>query len=135
MHPRVTRPQSIRDITIRVATKAKIDYRLRNRVLESWFYRHELPAVESSTLHITMLTLFAPLLLLAQSAAAAPVENVAAAAATVGKIRGVRDPIYHLYLQASPKNCKRLFFAPSLHVSASTTHTHTFSHPLDMGVY
>lgn len=28
----------------------------------------------------------------------------AAAAATIGKIRGVRDPIYHLYLQASPSN-------------------------------
>jgi len=45
-------------------------------------------------------TLLAPLLLLAQTALAAPL----AAAATVGKIRGVRDPIYHLYLQANSKN-------------------------------
>ncbi|ENI10898.1 hypothetical protein COCC4DRAFT_122353 [Bipolaris maydis ATCC 48331] len=60
-----------------------------------------------------MLTFFAPLLLLAQSAAAAPVENVAvAAAATVGKIRGVRDPIYHLYLQASPKNSSKPVLGP-----------------------
>ena len=59
-----------------------------------------------------MLTFFAPLLLLAQVILAAPVENtaatVAAAAATVGKIRGVRDPIYHLYLQTSPKNGKHI---------------------------
>jgi hypothetical protein len=40
-----------------------------------------------------------------QVAFAAPVANTAtAAAATVGKIRGVRDPIFHLYLQANPKN-------------------------------
>jgi hypothetical protein len=50
-----------------------------------------------------MLSLFAPLLLLVQSTVASPVEH-AAAAATVGKIRGVRDPIYHLYLQANSKN-------------------------------
>jgi len=49
-----------------------------------------------------MLHSLAPILLLLHSALAAPVEN--AAAATVGKIRGVRDPIYHLYLQASSKN-------------------------------
>lgn len=126
----MTRLQSICDIAIREATKAKVDYRLRNRVLESWFSHQGLPAVESSTPHITMLTFFAPLLLLAQSAAAAPVENVAvAAAATVGKIRGVRDPIYHLYLQASPKNCKHpVFSTPSLHVSASTTDVHPHVH-------
>ncbi|EUC38939.1 hypothetical protein COCCADRAFT_21688 [Bipolaris zeicola 26-R-13] len=59
-----------------------------------------------------MLTFFAPLLFLAQSAAAAPVENVATAAATVGKIRGVRDPIYHLYLQASPKNSSKPVLGP-----------------------
>jgi hypothetical protein len=52
-----------------------------------------------------MLAFLAPVLLLIQGALAAPVAgNAAAAAATVGKIRGVRDPIYHLYLQASPKN-------------------------------
>lgn len=50
-----------------------------------------------------MLTFFAPLLLFLQGSVAAPIEN-AAAAATVGKIRGVRDPIYHLYLQANSKN-------------------------------
>lgn len=50
-----------------------------------------------------MLTLFAPLLLLLQGSVAAPIEN-AAAVATVGKIRGVREPIYHLYLQANSKN-------------------------------
>ncbi|KAJ4297550.1 hypothetical protein N0V90_005442 [Kalmusia sp. IMI 367209] len=49
-----------------------------------------------------MLRFFAPVLLIAQYALAAPVSN--AAAATVGKIRGVSDPIYHLYLQANPKN-------------------------------
>ncbi|KAL6153310.1 hypothetical protein ACJQWK_11463 [Exserohilum turcicum] len=58
-----------------------------------------------------MLTIFAPLLLLAQGTFAAPVEN-AAAAATVGKIRGVRDPIYHLYLQASPKNASTPVLGP-----------------------
>ena len=49
-----------------------------------------------------MLVLLTQVLLLAQYAAAAPVTN--AAAATVGKIRGVSSPIYHLYLQANPKN-------------------------------
>ncbi|KAF2257330.1 hypothetical protein BU26DRAFT_474160 [Trematosphaeria pertusa] len=49
-----------------------------------------------------MLAFLAPVLLLLQGALSAPVAN--AAAATVGKIRGVRDPIYHLYLQANPKN-------------------------------
>ncbi|KAF2689556.1 hypothetical protein K458DRAFT_291310 [Lentithecium fluviatile CBS 122367] len=39
-----------------------------------------------------------------QGAFCAPVASNAATAATVGKIRGVRDPIYHLYLQANPKN-------------------------------
>lgn len=53
---------------------------------------------------VAMLPSLAPILLLLHSALAAPVENAAAAAATVGKIRGVRDPIYHLYLQASSKN-------------------------------
>ncbi|CAO2651013.1 Nn.00g093100.m01.CDS01 [Neocucurbitaria sp. VM-36] len=52
-----------------------------------------------------MWTLFAPILLLLHGVIAAPVGNSAnAAAATVGKIRGVRDPIYHLYLQANSKN-------------------------------
>lgn len=53
-----------------------------------------------------MLLFLTSVLLLAQSALSAPVENVAAA--TVGKIRGVRDPIYHLYLQANSKNGRRL---------------------------
>jgi len=51
-----------------------------------------------------MLAFLAPVLLMLQGAVAAPVASNTAAAATVGKIRGVRDPIYHLYLQASPKN-------------------------------
>ncbi|KAI4626559.1 hypothetical protein J4E83_003710 [Alternaria metachromatica] len=51
-----------------------------------------------------MLSFFAQILLVASGALAAPVENAQSAAATVGKIRGVRDPIYHLYLQASAKN-------------------------------
>ncbi|KAI4949020.1 hypothetical protein J4E91_005483 [Alternaria rosae] len=51
-----------------------------------------------------MLSLFTHVLLVVSGALAAPVENVQSAAATVGKIRGVRDPIYHLYLQASAKN-------------------------------
>ncbi|KAF1851944.1 uncharacterized protein K460DRAFT_392117 [Cucurbitaria berberidis CBS 394.84] len=50
-----------------------------------------------------MLTLFAPILLLFHTAVAAPIGNTVAAA-TVGKIRGVREPIYHLYLQANSKN-------------------------------
>lgn len=50
-------------------------------------------------------TFLAPLLLLAQTTLAAPLEAAPrAAAATVGKIRGVRDPIYHLYLQANSKS-------------------------------
>ncbi|KAF2654066.1 hypothetical protein K491DRAFT_660789 [Lophiostoma macrostomum CBS 122681] len=49
-----------------------------------------------------MLALLAPVLLLLQTALAAPVEN--AAAATVGKIRAVQSPIFHFYLQANPKN-------------------------------
>ncbi|KAF2177235.1 hypothetical protein K469DRAFT_604002 [Zopfia rhizophila CBS 207.26] len=49
-----------------------------------------------------MLASFAPLLLLLQGALSAPIEN--AAAATVGKIRGVQSPVYHLYLQANSKN-------------------------------
>ena len=53
---------------------------------------------------VAMLTFFAQVLLVVSTTLAAPVENVQSAAATVGKIRGVRDPIYHLYLQASAKN-------------------------------
>jgi hypothetical protein len=48
-------------------------------------------------------TLLAPLLCLAHIVLSAPIESPRAAA-TVGKIRGVRDPIYHLYLQANSKN-------------------------------
>lgn len=57
-----------------------------------------------------MLAFLAPVLLMLQGAFAAPVANNAAAAATVGKIRGVSDPIYHLYLQANPKNGMRSSF-------------------------
>ena len=53
-----------------------------------------------------MLFLITLALLLFQGALSAPVESVAAA--TVGKIRGVREPIYHLYLQANPKNGMRM---------------------------
>ena len=49
-----------------------------------------------------MFSLLVPLFLVLSGALAAPIENTAAA--TVGKIRGVRDPIYHLYLQANSKN-------------------------------
>ena len=59
-----------------------------------------------------MWTFLAPILLLLHGAVAAPVEN-AAAAATVGKIRGVRDPIYHLYLQANSKNGTHSLSHPS----------------------
>ncbi|KAF2800713.1 hypothetical protein K505DRAFT_403835 [Melanomma pulvis-pyrius CBS 109.77] len=45
-----------------------------------------------------------PLLLLAPFALAAPTPAPAGALATVGKIRGVSTPIYHLYLQANAKN-------------------------------
>ncbi|KAF1978265.1 hypothetical protein BU23DRAFT_451106 [Bimuria novae-zelandiae CBS 107.79] len=48
-----------------------------------------------------MLILLFPTLLL-PSVLAAPVSTTTAA--TVGKIRGVASPIYHLYLQANPKN-------------------------------
>ena len=50
-----------------------------------------------------MWAIFAPAVLLLHGALGAPVEN-AAAAARVAKIRGVCDPIYHLYLQANAKN-------------------------------
>ena len=49
-----------------------------------------------------MLTILVANLLLAQNALAAPAKSIVAA--TVGKIRGVRDPIYHLYLQSNPNN-------------------------------
>ncbi|PVI06040.1 hypothetical protein DM02DRAFT_683023 [Periconia macrospinosa] len=44
-----------------------------------------------------------------QAALSAPLTpkattSTTAAAATVGKIRGVREPIYHLYLQSNPSN-------------------------------
>ncbi|KAL6711361.1 hypothetical protein ACN47E_005892 [Coniothyrium glycines] len=39
-------------------------------------------------------------------------ETTSAAAATVGKIRGVRDPIYHLYLQASSTNASQPVLGP-----------------------
>ncbi|KNG44928.1 hypothetical protein DDE82_007714 [Stemphylium lycopersici] len=60
-----------------------------------------------------MLNFLTPLLLIAQGAFAAPVGDTATtAAATTGKIRGVRDPIYHLYLQANPKNTSTPVLGP-----------------------
>lgn len=47
-----------------------------------------------------------------------PKDATRAAAATVGKIRGVREPIYHLYLQSNPKNCKS---TPPHHITFPTT--------------
>ncbi|KAF2017397.1 hypothetical protein BU24DRAFT_478485 [Aaosphaeria arxii CBS 175.79] len=58
-----------------------------------------------------MFAILAPVLLLIQAVLSAPVEQVAAAA-TVGKIRGVRSPIYHLYLQADPKNASHPVLGP-----------------------
>lgn len=52
----------------------------------------------------TMLAFLAPALLLLPGALAAPAPASNAAAATVGQIRGVQSPIFHLYLQANPKN-------------------------------
>ncbi|KAF2447021.1 hypothetical protein P171DRAFT_429964 [Karstenula rhodostoma CBS 690.94] len=49
-------------------------------------------------------------LLLVSFALAASISN--AAAATVGKIRGVSDPIYHLYLQANLKNASTPVLGP-----------------------
>ncbi|KAF2741191.1 hypothetical protein EJ04DRAFT_571895 [Polyplosphaeria fusca] len=55
-----------------------------------------------------MLIVLAPiLLLLLQGAFAAPTpvdNNPAAPQATVGKIRAVQSPVFHLYLQANSKN-------------------------------
>jgi hypothetical protein len=51
-----------------------------------------------------LLTHFAPLLVLLPNFALAFPLSSSTAAATIGKIRGVRDPIYHLYLQASSKS-------------------------------
>lgn len=59
-----------------------------------------------------MFSYLAPALLLAQYALSAPVTN--AAAATVGKIRGVQSPIYHLYLQANPNNCNHHLDRPGV---------------------
>ncbi|KAL8418576.1 hypothetical protein RB594_001973 [Gaeumannomyces avenae] len=49
--------------------------------------------------------------LLAQSAVAA-LPFVGMAVAKPEKIRGVRDPIYHLYLQAHPKNASQVVLGP-----------------------
>lgn len=85
-----------------------------------------------------MLNFLTPLLLIAQGAFAAPVGDTATtAAATTGKIRGVRDPIYHLYLQANPKNSAYhlLFLLPYPKFSYKDNnltypqHPHPFSDP------
>ncbi|CAI6261956.1 unnamed protein product [Periconia digitata] len=55
----------------------------------------------------TLFPLLALVALQTTSTLAAPLTpnaNDITAAATVGKIRGVRDPIYHLYLQSNPSN-------------------------------
>jgi hypothetical protein len=41
-----------------------------------------------------------------------PSPSSTAATATIGKIRGVRDPIYHLYLQASSKSASTPVLGP-----------------------
>lgn len=54
-----------------------------------------------------MLSFIAPVLLLLTTAFAVPTpvdQNPAAPQATLGKIRGVQSPVYHLYLQANSKN-------------------------------
>jgi hypothetical protein len=100
---RVTRHSSICDIASQIGF---------SRILRCKYSRSVLLEVSTLlfpthyplTTHIVfaMRSLLVPLLLV-QSVLAAPAER-AAAAATVGKIRGVRDPIYHLYLQANSKN-------------------------------
>lgn len=64
------------------------------------FAAHQFPYL--IPLH-TIMTFLSILLMLPSVTAAAPLTSNTAAT-TVGKIRGVRDPIYHLYLQASPAN-------------------------------
>ena len=51
-----------------------------------------------------MVGIWAPVILVGSLFQAVTAAPLAERAATVGLIRGVRDPIYHLYLQASPKN-------------------------------
>ena len=51
-----------------------------------------------------MFTLLLPVLAMAMSALAAPMPAENAAAATVGQIRAVTSPVFHLYLQANSKN-------------------------------
>ena len=78
-----------------------------------------------------MLSFVAQVLLIVSGALAVPVEN-AGNSATVGKIRGVRDPIYHLYLQANSKNgMPPLIYQPSyLYFSSSLPLTHIASIPV-----
>lgn len=78
-----------------------------------------------------MLSFAAQVLLIVSGALAVPVEN-AGNSATVGKIRGVRDPIYHLYLQANSKNgMPPLIYQPSsLYFSSSLPLTHIASIPV-----
>jgi hypothetical protein len=58
-----------------------------------------------------LLPFLTSVLLLAQGALGAPTSL--APRATVGKIRGVSSPIYHLYLQANSKNGKTATMFPS----------------------
>ncbi|KAH8627632.1 NAD(P)-binding protein [Alternaria alternata] len=78
-----------------------------------------------------MLSFVAQVLLIVSGALAVPVEN-AGNSATVGKIRGVRDPIYHLYLQANSKNgMPPLSYQPSsLYFSSNLPLTHIASIPV-----
>ncbi|KAF2749029.1 hypothetical protein M011DRAFT_322275 [Sporormia fimetaria CBS 119925] len=65
-----------------------------------------------------------PTLALLTAALAAPTPAPAGAAATTAKIRGVRDPIYHLYLQANPKNATVPVLGPE-----STGESFTIANP------
>ena len=65
-----------------------------------------------------LLLLLTPVLLLVQGTFAAPASLVPRA--TVGKIRGVSSPIYHLYLQANSKNGKTAAMVPSSQDSSET---------------
>jgi hypothetical protein len=70
-------------------------------------------------------TSLAPLLVLFPYAFAAPLSSsTSTSAATVGKIRGVRDPIYHLYLQANSKSASTPVLGPE--ASGDEVKTPTF---------
>jgi hypothetical protein len=58
----------------------------------------------------TMLSLLTTLLTLLPLTLSTPLPSTSAA--TVGKIRGVREPIYHLYLQSLPKSASTPVLGP-----------------------